>query len=129
LAKPTLKGGINYQYLGFKNQVPTDYFSPSRFNAVELFFDLLKDENIAEVKTFYYHLSGAIGYQYIEDFEKQSTYRLQGKFGFRFTDNFRVHLYGLRSNIASTTVAGFTYNELGINLRLILGKKPLFKIE
>jgi hypothetical protein len=63
-----------------------------------LFFDLLKDENIAEVKTFYYHLSGAIGYQYIEDFEKQNTYRLQGKFGFRFTDNFRVHFYGLRSN-------------------------------
>jgi len=129
LAKPILKGGVNYQYISFKNQIPLDYFSPATFNAVELFFDLLKDENIAEKKSIYYHLSGAIGLQYIEDNEKQNTYRVQTKFGYRFTDNFRAHIYGLRSNIASTTAAGFTYNELGINLRLIIGKKPIFKTE
>lgn len=128
-AKPYLKGGVNYQYLGFKNQVPIDYFSPSKFNAVELFFDLLKEDNSAEKHTFYYFLSGAVGYQTIEESEKQSTYRMQGKLGFRFSENFRMHVYGLKSNIASTTVAGFVYNEVGVNLRLIIGKKPIFKTE
>jgi hypothetical protein len=26
-SNPVLKGGLNYQYIAFKNQVPTDYFS------------------------------------------------------------------------------------------------------
>jgi hypothetical protein len=27
MSNPVLKGGLNYQYIAFKNQVPTDYFS------------------------------------------------------------------------------------------------------
>jgi len=127
LSKPILKGGFNYQFIAFKNQVPVDYFSPKKFNAVELFVDFLKDENIAEVKSFFYTLNSATGYQFIEDKDKQWTYRVQGKLGYKFSDRLLANVYGLRSNIASATAAGFTYNEFGFRLKWLLFKKPIFK--
>lgn len=127
LSKPVLKGGINYQYIAFKNQVPTDYFSPEKFNAVELFADFLKDENIAEVKSIFYNANAATGFQFIEDNDKQWTYRIQAKLGYKFSDRLLANVYGLRSNIASATAAGFTYNEFGFRLKWLLSKKPVFK--
>ena len=127
LSKPVLKGGINYQFIAFKNQVPTDYFSPKKFNAVELFIDFLKDENIAEVKSIFYNVNAATGFQYIEDNDKQWTYRIQAKFGYKFSDRLLANVYGLRSNIASATAAGFTYNEFGVRLKWLLLSKPIFK--
>lgn len=126
LSKPVLKGGINYQYIAFKNQVPTDYFSPKKFNAVEIFADFLKDENIAEVQNIFYNVNAATGFQYIEDNDKQWTYRIQAKFGYKFSDRLLANVYGLRSNIASATAAGFTYNELGFRLKWLLTKSPVF---
>jgi hypothetical protein len=41
MPNPVLKGGLNFQCIAFKNQVPTDYFSPKKFNAVELFLEIL----------------------------------------------------------------------------------------
>ena len=38
--KPSLKVGVNYQNISFKNQVPTVYFSPKKFNAYEIFFNI-----------------------------------------------------------------------------------------
>ncbi|VXB21624.1 Tetratricopeptide repeat-containing protein [Flavobacterium sp. 9AF] len=127
LVKPVLKGGINYQYISFKNQVPTDYFSPKKFHAYEVFIDFLKDENSTEVKRFFYNLNGATGFQFIEENDKQWTYRVQGKLGYKFSDRLIANVYGLRSNIASTTAAGFTYNELGIRLKWYICKEPIFK--
>ena len=126
LSKPVLKGGINYQFIAFKNQVPTDYFSPERFNAVEIFADFLKDENSAEVKSIFYNVNAATGYQYIEDNDKQWTYRVQAKFGYKFSNRLLANIYGLRSNIASATAAGFTYNEFGFRFKWLLFDKPLF---
>ncbi|NHN26612.1 tetratricopeptide repeat protein [Flavobacterium jejuense] len=127
LSKPVLKGGINYQFIAFKNQVPTDYFSPEKFNAVELFVDFLKDENIATVKSVFYNVNAATGFQYIEDNDKQWTYRVQAKLGYKFSDRLLANIYGLRSNIASATAAGFTYNEFGVRLKWLLLSKPIFK--
>ncbi|MFT7499184.1 MAG: hypothetical protein ACI8QP_001782, partial [Porticoccaceae bacterium] len=36
------------------------------------------------------------------------------------------NLYGLHSNIASTTATGFTFTEVGFRLRWDLFKKPIF---
>ncbi|CAM4133866.1 MULTISPECIES: tetratricopeptide repeat protein [Flavobacterium] len=128
LAKPVLKGGLNYQFISFKNQVPIDYFSPEKFNAVEVFVDFLKDEAVTVNKNLFYNVNAATGFQFIEDNEKQWTYRVQAKLGYKFSDRLSTNLYGIRSNIASATAAGFTYTEIGIRLKWYLFEKPIFKI-
>lgn len=127
LPKPSLKAGLNYQYITFKNQVPTVYFSPETFNAVEVFANLIKDENIAKPKEWFYELTAATGLQYIEDDKSQSTYRIQGKLGYKFSDRCMANLFGTRSNIASATAAGFTFNEVGLRFKWLLFEKPVFR--
>ncbi|NNC50446.1 MAG: tetratricopeptide repeat protein [Flaviramulus sp.] len=127
LSKPALKAGLNYQYITFKNQVPTVYFSPEKFNAAEVFINLIKDEVITKPKEWFYELTAATGLQYIEDDSSQSTYRIQGKLGYKFTERAILNLYGTRSNIASATAAGFTFNEIGLRFKWYLFDKPIFR--
>ena len=122
LAKPFLKVGVNYQYISFKNQVPTLYFSPESFNVYEVFADLLQNQK----GKLSYNINAATGYQFIEDQDAQHTYRLQGKLGYVFTERFKATAYGLHSNIASATAAGFTYTEFGVRLQWYFLKKPVF---
>lgn len=128
LSKPVLKGGFNYQFIAFKDQVPTVYFSPSQFNAYEVFVELVKDEKIAENNTWFYNLNAATGYQYIEKLDKQSTYRIQAKLGYKFSDRLLGSIYGLKSNIASAAASGFTYTEFGFRLKWNITSKPVFKL-
>ncbi|NNK70376.1 MAG: tetratricopeptide repeat protein [Flavobacteriaceae bacterium] len=123
LSDPSLKAGINYQHIAFKDQVPVIYFSPKRFNVVEVFVDLLKNQN----SKWMYSLNAAAGLQFIEDNEAQNTFRFQGKLGHTFSNRFMANIYGQYSDIASTTAAGFNYTELGIQLRWYLFKKPVFR--
>lgn len=127
LRKPSLKVGLNYQYITFKNQVPTIYFSPDRFNAGEVFLNLIKDENTAKVKEWYYELTAATGVQFIEDNERQTTYRFQGKLGYKFSDRSMLNLYGTHSNIASATASGFTFTEIGLRFKWRLFDGPVFR--
>ncbi len=129
LSKPVLKGGFNYQYISFKDQVPTIYFSPSQFNAYEVFVELLKDEKIAENNTWFYNANLATGFQYIEKLDKQSTYRIQAKLGYKFSDRLIANIYGLKSNIASAAVSGFTYTEFGLRLKWTILSKPVFVLK
>ena len=122
LSKPSLKVGVNYQYITFKNQVPSIYFSPEKFNAGEVFLNLIKDENITKTDEWFYELTAATGLQYIEDQESQSTYRFQGKLGYKFSDRCLVNVFGTRSNIASATAAGFTFTEIGLRFKWVFGK-------
>jgi len=129
LSKPVLKTGLNYQYITFKDQVPTIYFSPKKFNAFEIFVDFLKDEKITLNKSWYYNVTAALGYQFIEDNEKQLTYRVQARFGYKFSDRLLMNVYGGKSNIASVSVAGFTYTEMGIRLKWNIFNKPVFDLK
>jgi thioredoxin-like negative regulator of GroEL len=129
MSQPVLKGGLNYQFISFKDQVPTVYFSPKKFNAVEIFIDFLKDEKITENKSWFYNINAALGYQFIEDNEKQLTYRIQARLGYKFSDRLLANLYGGKSNIASVSVAGFTYTEMGLRLRWVILKMPVFHIK
>ena len=128
LSKPVLKTGLNYQYITFKDQVPTIYFSPKKFNAFEIFVDFLKDEKITLNKSVFYNVTAALGYQFIEDNEKQLTYRIQARLGYKFSDRLLMNIYGGQSNIASVSVAGFTYTEFGLRLKWNLFSQPIFKL-
>lgn len=129
MASPVVKTGLNYQYIAFKNRVPNDYFSPKKFNAVEVFLETLKDEAVTQPKSWFYNANFATGYQFIEDDKQQWTYRMQAKVGYKFTDRLLANIYGLKSNIASASVAGFTFTEFGLRAKLILTSKPLFKLK
>ena len=125
--KPSFKAGVNYQNISFKKQVPTIYFSPKRFNAYEVFFNIIKDENITNKKEWYYELTAASGFQFIENTAKQSTYRIQAKLGYKFSKRSLLNFYGTRSNIASATAAGFTFTEIGLRFKWFISKRPVFK--
>ena len=127
LSKPSLKAGFNYQYITFKNQVPTIYFSPDKFNAAEVFINLIKDEVITKPKEWFYELTAATGIQYIEDNSSQSTYRIQGKLGYKFSDRALLNVFGTQSNIASATAAGFTFTEIGLRFKWYLFDMPVFR--
>ncbi len=127
MAKPALKAGLNYQYITFENQVPAIYFSPGMFNAAEVFVNVIKSEQITKPKAWFYELTVATGFQFIEKDPKQSTYRAQGKLGYMFSERALLNIYGTRSNIASATAAGFTFTEIGLRLKWYIDKTPNFK--
>ena len=127
LAKPSLKVGLNYQYITFADQVPTIYFSPESFQAGEVFLNLIKDENTTKPKEWFYELTAATGLQYIEDGESQSTYRIQGKLGYKVSELCMANVFGTRSNIASATAAGFTFTEIGLRFKWRLFDGPVFR--
>ncbi len=131
LAKPSIKAGVNYQNLSFKLQVPNTYFSPRKFNAVEVFVNLIKDEAAAKNKEWFYGLTAATGLQYIEDDDGLSTYRVQANLGYKFSERALLNLYGLQSNIASAVANagsnGFTYTEFGFRFKWYFLSKPLYK--
>ena len=129
LEKPSLKTGVNYQNISFKNQVPTIYFSPSKFNAYEVFFNIIKDENNTKKNEWFYELTAASGFQYIENNKKQRTYRIQSKLGYKFSERSILTLYGSKSNIASATAAGFTFTEIGLRFKWFILRKPFFRKE
>ncbi len=126
LPKPGLKVGVNYQYITFKDQLPTIYFSPERFNAYEVFINLIKDEAVAKPKEWFYNLTGAFGYQFIEDDPKQTAYRIQGAFGYKFSERSLLNIYGTHSNIASATAAGFTFTEIGLRFKWVFLERSSF---
>ncbi|WP_233269920.1 tetratricopeptide repeat protein [Polaribacter sp. L3A8] len=129
-AKPSIKAGLNYQNISFKES-RDNYFSPSKFNAVEIFVNLIKDEAAAKNKEWFYGLTAATGLQYIEDDDALSTYRVQAKLGYKFSERALLNIYGLQSNIASAVAtagsAGFTYTEFGVRFKWIFLRKPLYK--
>ena len=129
LHKPNLKMGLNYQYITFKNEVPDVYFSPKKFQAYEVFANLIADEANAKPKAWFYELTAAIGQQYIVQRERQSTYRVNAKIGFKSSDRLLFNVFGNRSNIASVTATGFSYTEFGVRMKWYITTKSIFKNE
>lgn len=122
MRKPALKVGLNYQYLSFAEQVPTIYFSPEKYQAVEIFADLRGDIS----KNTQYMMSAATGLQQVEDDPNTVIFRAETGITHKFSKRFSGNLYGKYSNIASATAAGFEYTEIGLKLKWLITKKPLF---
>lgn len=110
---PPLKMGVNYQYLGFKEQMPELYFSPEIYQAVEVFADITHNS----ANGISYHALAAGGYQFVEQDDASTLYRLEASLGYYFTSNFKAGLHAKYSNIASATAAGFKFTEFGFNLQ------------
>lgn len=127
--KPAVKVGVNFQYITFSKQVPLIYFSPKRFKVAETFGEILRGEGQVKNKGFYYGLSGALGYQFIEDETKQLTYRLKADLGYKASKRFSGAIYAQKSNIASGNSGGFSYTEFGLKLKWIFQKKSVFTKE
>lgn len=127
LDKPSIKAGVNYQNISFENQVPAIYFSPSKFSAYEVFVNIIRDEVVIKNNEWFYELTAATGFQFIESDAKQSTYRVQAKLGYKLSDRSLFNLFASQSNIASATASGFRFTEIGLRFKWLLFKKPLFK--
>ncbi len=119
---PALKGGINYQYLSYAQQIPEQYFSPSRYQAIEAFLDL----NGSSGK-WSYNANVAGGYQLVEKDDATTLLRAETRVTYSFSLRLQLGAYGKYSNIASATATGFEFTEVGFNLRLLIGKGKLFE--
>lgn len=122
LQKPALKMGLNYQYITFKDQVPTIYFSPEQYQAVEIFADLRG--KISEKTT--YMMSAATGIQQVEEDPQTAIFRAEVRLQHQFSKRLSGNVYGKYSNIASATAAGFEFTEIGIKVKWLFLQKPLF---
>jgi tetratricopeptide (TPR) repeat protein len=112
---PVVKVGVNGQYIQFAKRVSRIYFSPFTFRSVEIFgqFDNLN------VPTQRWLVGGtlAAGLQQVEDEQAQPTFRFQANVGYRVSKAVEVLLYASRSNSATSTVAGYAYQEFGFKAK------------
>jgi hypothetical protein len=123
-SNPVIKGGLNYQYISYKTEsLPITLVK--KIQCRRAFLEILKDEKTTKNKILVLQCEFSDGYQFIEDDSKQWTYRLQAKFGYKFSDRLLANIYGTRSNIASATAAGFTFNEVGLRLKWNFFDKPM----
>ncbi|MGN6420235.1 MAG: tetratricopeptide repeat protein [Pseudobacter sp.] len=118
LTDPVWKAGINYNQLRFDDQVPAKYFSPEQFRSYEL-FSAVENLEIPGKKWLYQALVAG-GFQKIDKESGQAIYRFNVTLGYKPAPAFQVLAYFLHSNSASSTVAGFTYSEMGIKIKYIL---------
>ncbi|MEO9893035.1 tetratricopeptide repeat protein [Aurantibacter sp.] len=120
--KPALKMGLNYQYITFKDQVPTIYFSPEIYQAFEIFADIRGE--ISEKTT--YMASAATGMQKVEEDPYTAIFRAEVALKHQYSKRLSGSIYGKYSNIASATAAGFEFTEIGLKVKWLFLKKPLF---
>ncbi|MBQ4914668.1 tetratricopeptide repeat protein [Maribacter sp. MMG018] len=120
--KPALKMGVNYQYITFKEQLPTIYFSPEQYQAFELFVDIRGE--ISEKTT--YMASAATGFQQVEKDDNTNIFRAEAAIQHQITKRLNTRIYGKYSNIASATAAGFEFTEIGFKIKWLFMNKPIF---
>ncbi len=122
LKTPAVKTGINFQYISFAEQLPQLYFSPEKYQAVEVFGEF--NGSLSEMTNF--RFNGAFGLQQVEDDPQSAVFRLEAGIKHRFSKRLGAELYGKYSNIASATAAGFEFTEIGIAFRWNLKEVPLY---
>ncbi|MCH9659707.1 MAG: tetratricopeptide repeat protein, partial [Bacteroidetes bacterium] len=120
--RPNLKGGVNYQYLSFKNQRPSLYFSPDKYQALELFAEISGNKG-----NFSYHINTAVGMQYLQEDSSTSLFRIEGSLNYTPSERLRTTAYSKYSNIASATATGFEFLEVGVQFQWSLTKRNVKK--
>lgn len=111
---PEIKFGINANLFGFRFDQSNAYFSPSAYFLTEIFFQIRNIDN--HRAKFLFHVMLASGRQTIDDEDRQNTYRLDTRLGYRISEHFDVLLSYEYSNSAQTTAAGFSFSQVGISV-------------
>jgi len=105
--EPTLKAGINFSALHFKDSSIKTYFSPNRYLSTEAFADY--STALPNLSKFYLQLQAAAGMQKIEQQKWQPAFRFQSELGFRL-NHFETSLKYQTSNVASAAGTGYKFN-------------------
>ncbi|MDH3697184.1 MAG: tetratricopeptide repeat protein [Flavobacteriaceae bacterium] len=122
IEKTQTKIGVNYQYISFREQRPEVYFSPEEFHVAEIF----SSSNLTISPASSLSFSGATGFQIVETNTPIFTFRGDLSIQHRISNHFNLNIYGMYSNLASSTAAGFEYMEAGIRFQWIWSGKKLF---
>jgi tetratricopeptide (TPR) repeat protein len=123
LSKPSLKTGINVQYLGFNEQRPEIYFSPENYTA----WDLFAEYNPKISSSTYIRALAASGSQQIDGGEKQWTLRAEFQFIKTWGKYLSTEVFGQYTSQASATASGFRFTQAGLRFRWTF-QSPLFKL-
>lgn len=105
--EPTLKGGINFSALHYKDSSIKNYFSPNRYLNTEVFADY--STGLPMLSKFYLQLQVAAGIQKIETYKWEPAFRLQTELGLRLKQ-LETSIKYQTSNVASNTGTGYKFN-------------------
>jgi tetratricopeptide (TPR) repeat protein len=105
--EPTLKGGVNFSALHFKDNNITSYFSPNKYLSSEVFAEY--STALPQLSKFFLNLQTAAGIQKIENNNWESALRFQTELDYRL-NHFETSLKYQTSNVASATGTGYSFN-------------------
>jgi tetratricopeptide (TPR) repeat protein len=105
--EPTLKAGLNFSALHFKDSSIKTYFSPNKYLNTELFADYTTA--LPLLAKFYLQLQAAAGLQKIEKQAWETAFRMQAEIGFRL-QHLESSVKYQTSNVAAGTGTGYKFN-------------------
>lgn len=105
--EPTLKAGINFSAVHYKDNTIKTYFSPNKYFSTETFVDY--STALPMLSKFYLQLQAAAGMQKIEEQKWDPAYRFQTEIGMRL-NHFETALKYQTSNVASSTGTGYKFD-------------------
>ena len=109
---PLFQVGVNMQRLAFETVSPV-YFSPDNYRGAEVFVKY--DNRYHPMKKWVYGVTGAIGFQKINDTDSQGVQRVEIEAGYKINDISWVLAFFNFNNAASASVAGFQVTTYGIH--------------
>lgn len=110
---PTLKGGINFSAMHFKDQIGKGYFAPNQYLNTESFVDY--NTSVFASDKFFFQTQAAAGLQKIEENAWDPAFRLQTELSYR-RSHFETSLKYQTSNVASNTGTGYKFNWFTLKL-------------
>lgn len=118
----SLKFGINYLVMAFKEDRSNQYFSPNSFHQFEVFGDAsIKHQSIPLAL----NMNAAVGYQLI-DGANQISWRMKASIE-KNAGRLKMSVFGAYSSIVATQTNGFSFFNCGATLKWRITQNPLFK--
>ncbi len=105
--EPTLKAGLNFSALHFKDNMIKTYFSPNRYMNTEIFADY--STALPMLSKFYLQMQAAAGMQKIEANKWDPAFRFQTELGIRL-QHLETTLKYQTCNVASAAGSGYKFN-------------------
>lgn len=105
--EPTLKGGLNFSAIKFKDNNITTYFSPNKYLSTEVFAEY--STVLPQFSKFFLNAQAAAGIQKIENNNWESALRIQTELGYRLR-HFETSIKYQTSNVASSTGTGYSFD-------------------